>query len=201
MADVSKPTQLPDQRFLTFKSEGRFYALPAASVAEVVRLPPLARVPQAPRSLMGLINLRGSVVPVASVRALLGRDGATATPASRLIVLDGAPPVALAVDEVTNLVRIAPVKVKTAEADVASESGEYLQGVFEEGSHVTKILDIQKLLNRAFAQITPKRQTSVAVGANPQRQVAAETARSRLVTFEITGQEYAFPLDVVREIV
>jgi len=201
MADVSKPTQLPDQRFLTFKSEGRFYALPAASVAEVVRLPPLARVPQAPRSLMGLINLRGSVVPVASVRALLGRDGATATPASRLIVLDGAPPVALAVDEVTNLVRIAPVKVKTAEADVASESGEYLQGVFEEGSHVTKILDIQKLLNRAFAQITLKRQTSVAVGANPQRQVAAETARSRLVTFEITGQEYAFPLDVVREIV
>jgi purine-binding chemotaxis protein CheW len=202
MADVSKPTQPADQRFLTFKSEGRFYALPAASVAEVVRVPPLARVPQAPRSLMGLINLRGSVVPVASVRALLGRDGATTTPASRLIVLDGASPVALAVDEVTNLVRIAPEKVKTAEADVASESGEYLRGVFEDSSHVTKILDIQELLRRAFAQIAPKRQAiAAAVGANPQRQVAVETARTRLVTFEVAGQEYAFPLDVVREIV
>ena len=202
MADVSKLTQLPDQRFLTFKSEGRFYALPAASVAEVVRVPPLARVPQAPRSLMGLINLRGSVVPVASVRALLGRHGATTTPASRLIVLGGASPVALAVDEVTNLVRIAPEKVKIAEADVASESGEYLRGVFEDSSHVTKILDIQELLRRAFAQIVPKRQAmAAAVGANPQRQVAVETARSRLVTFEVAGQEYAFPLDVVREIV
>jgi purine-binding chemotaxis protein CheW len=203
MADVSKPTQLPDQRFLTFKSEGRFYALPAASVAEVVRVPPLARVPQAPRSLMGLINLRGSVVPVASVRALLGRHGATTTPASRLIVLGGASPVALAVDEVTNLVRIAPEKVKIVEADVASESGEYLRGVFEDSTHVTKILDIQELLRRAFAQIAPKRQAiAAAVGANPQRQVAAvETARTRLVTFEVAGQEYAFPLDVVREIV
>ena len=202
MADVNKTAKLADQSFLTFKSEGRFYALPAASVAEVVRIPPLARVPQAPRSLMGLINLRGSVVPVASVRALLGREGATTTPASRLIVLDGASPVALAVDEVANLVRIAPEKVKTAEADVASESGEYLRGVFEDSSHVTKILDIQELLRRAFAQIAPKRQAIAAiVGASPQRQVAVETARSRLVTFEVAGQEYAFPLDVVREIV
>lgn len=202
MADAIKTTTLADQRFLTFKSEGRFYALPAASVAEVVRVPPLARVPQAPRSLMGLINLRGSVVPVASVRALLGRDGATTTPVSRLIILDGASPVALAVDEVTNLVRIAPDKVKTAEAGVASESGEYLRGVFEHSSRVTKILDIQELLHRAFAQIAPKRQAiTTAVDANPQRHVAVESARTRLVTFEVAGQEYAFPLDVVREIV
>ena len=199
MVDVSKPA---DQRFLTFKSEGRFYALPAASVAEVVRVPTLARVPQAPRSLIGLINLRGSVVPVASVRALLGRDDATTTPASRLIVLDGASPVALAVDEVTNLVRIAPERVKTTEADVASESGEYLRGVFEDSSHITKVLDIQELLRRAFTQIAPKRQAiAAAVGAHLQRQVAPETARIRLVTFEVAGQEYAFPLEAVREIV
>jgi len=106
MDDVSKPGEDHDQRFLTFKSDGRLYAVPAASVTEVVRLPPIARVPQAPRSLMGLANLRGSVLPVASVRALLGRDEAIATHASRLIVLDGRA-VALAVDEVSSLVRVA----------------------------------------------------------------------------------------------
>ena len=75
MADIAKTTELTDERFLTFKSEGHLYALPAASVSEVARMPPLARVPQAPPSLMGLANLRGSVLPVASVRALLGRAG------------------------------------------------------------------------------------------------------------------------------
>ncbi len=100
------------------------------------------------------------------------------------------------------MVRIAPEKVKTAEADVASESGEYLRGVFEDSSHVTKILDIHELLRRAFAQITPKRQAiAAAAGANPQRQVAVEPTRTPLVIFEVASQEYAFPLDVVREIV
>src|SRR4051812_16904722 len=112
MADAAASSN--DQRFLTFRSEGRLYALPAASVSEVMRMPPLARVPQAPRSLMGLANLRGSVLPVASVRALMGREDTAATQAARLIVLDAASPVALAVDEVTNLVRVAAGKVQTA---------------------------------------------------------------------------------------
>src|SRR6201985_265962 len=112
MDDVSKPGEDHDQRFLTFKSDGRLYAVPAASVTEVVRLPPIARVPQAPRSLMGLANLRGSVLPVASVRALLGRDEAIATHASRLIVLEGTSAVALAVDEVSSLMRISAEKIR-----------------------------------------------------------------------------------------
>src|SRR6201991_2056129 len=158
MADIAKTSD--DQRFLTFKSEGRFYAVPAASVSEVVRVPPLARVPQAPPSLMGLANLRGSVLPVASVRALLGRQEGAAPPASRLIVLDGASPVALAVDEVSNLVRVASGNVKTAEADIASVAGEHLSGVFEIGAGVTKILDVSELLRRGFEQNASRRQAA-----------------------------------------
>ena len=200
MADIAKTSE--DQRFLTFKSEGRFYALPAASVSEVVRMPPLARVPQAPRSLMGLANLRGSVLPVASVRALLGRQEVATTHASRLIVLDGASPVALAVDEVSNLVRVAPGKVKTTEADIASEAGEHLSGVFEIDADVTKILDVPELLRRGFEQSAPRRQAVAAsVGAKTAETASIEATRQRLVTFDVAGQEYALPLDAVREIV
>jgi purine-binding chemotaxis protein CheW len=201
MADIAK-TQLADERFLTFKSEGRFYALPAASVSEVARIPTLARVPQAPRSLMGLANLRGTVLPVASVRALLGREDVATTDVSRLIVLESASPVALAVDEVTSLVRVQSGKIRTAEADVASETGEHLQGAFDSGIHVTKILDIPELLRRGFAQSTPKRQSLASVsGATTERTAAVEVIRQRLVTFEVAGQEYALPLETVREIV
>lgn len=202
MADIAKTTELADERFLTFKSEGRLYALPASSVSEVTRIPPLARVPQAPRSLLGLANLRGSVLPVASVRALLGREDAGTTHASRLIVLEGSSPVALAVDEVTSLVRIASEKVKTAEADVASETGEHLRGAFDSGVHVTKILDVPELLRRGFSQAVPKRQLAGNMaGTVPVTDIKAEFVRQRLVTFEVAGQEYALPLEIVREIV
>ena len=203
MADIAKSARQTEERFLTFKSEGHFYALPAASVSEVARMPPLARVPQAPRSLMGLANLRGSILPVASVRALLGRADVATTPASRLVVLEGASPIALAVDEVASLVRIASEKVKTAEADIAAEAGEHLRGVFESGSQVTKILDVAELLRRGFAQSTPKRQllaTSFSA-ITSERNATVEMPRQRLVTFEVAGQEYALPLEVVREIV
>jgi purine-binding chemotaxis protein CheW len=201
MADIAKTIESADERFLTFKSEGRFYALPAASVSEVARMPPLARVPQAPRSLLGLVNLRGSVLPVASVRALLGREDIATTHASRLIVLEGASPVALAVDEVTSLVRVAHEKVRTAEADVASETGEHLHGAFDSGTHVTKILDIPELLRRGFAQTGPKRQSLANTASAAAADSTVEIVRQRLVTFEVAGQEYALPLEIVREIV
>jgi purine-binding chemotaxis protein CheW len=188
------------ERFLTFRSEGRLYALPAADVAEVVRMLPLARVPQSPKSLMGLANLRGAVMPVASLRGLLGRDDPAVLQASRLIVLGGATPVALAVDEVVRLLRIGAGKVSTAQADVASDSGEQLTGVFEADREVVKILDLPALLKRGFARSAAAQPQAVA------RKIAAaapyqETHRRRLLTFDVAGQEYALPLEAVREII
>jgi len=204
MAETAKTADLSDDRFLTFKSEGRFYALPAASVSEVARMPMLARVPHAPRSLIGLANLRGSVIPVASVSVLLGREDAATTSASRLIVLEGASPVALAVDEVASLVRVAPEQVRTAEAEVAAEAGEHLRGVFDSGAHVTKILDIPELLRRGFEHRTARRQMRDNMASATTTTVAAASVKiehQRLVTFEVAGQDYALPLEAVREIV
>ena len=88
--------------FLTLRAGGQLYALPAEEVAEVIRLPAVARVPQAPKGLLGLANLRGAVLPVASLQGLLGGE-ATTDAATRAIVLDGAAPVALAVDGLSEL--------------------------------------------------------------------------------------------------
>lgn len=164
-------------------------------------MPALAQVPQAPRSLMGLANRRGSVLPVASVRALLGRQETAITQTARLIVLRTASPIALAVDEVINLCRVAGNKVQNAEADVAAEAGEHLSGVFESGAGITKILDVAELLRRGFVQNVPRRQTAAprAVSKNAATS-STEIFRQRLVTFDVAGQEYAFPLDCVREI-
>src|ERR1700760_687890 len=124
MADTETGFEAALQRFLTFRSEGRLYALPAGLIGEVIRMPAIARVPQGPKCLLGLANLRGSVLPVASVRAILGRSEMASTPSSRLIVLDGAAPVALAVDEVAALVNIEQSRISSADAELASETGE-----------------------------------------------------------------------------
>jgi purine-binding chemotaxis protein CheW len=200
MADNARASETALHRFLTFRSEGRLYALPAGLIAEVIRMPAIARVPQGPKCLLGLANLRGSVLPVASVRAILGRSETATTPSSRLIVLDGASPVALSVDEVAALVNVDETKVSLEGAELAAETGEQLKGAFRLDTNVAKILDIEKLLQQAFTFDGP-RQKSLASAPRIVEAKPAEDIRQRLVTFDVADQEYALNLEVVREIV
>ena len=94
------------RRFLTFRVDGP--ALRAAGRAGRrghPRAAPSRACRRRRKGLLGLANLRGSVLPVASLRGLLGRTRERHRP-SRAIVLDGAAPVALAVDAVEALVSV-----------------------------------------------------------------------------------------------
>jgi purine-binding chemotaxis protein CheW len=195
------------ERFLTLRTNGQLYALGAAEVAEVIRLPAVARVPQAPKGLLGLANLRGTVLPVASLRGLLGVADAAETEAhgtARAIVLDGAAPVALVVDAIEALVSVEPDRIETRQAELAAKPGERLKGAFattggDKGA-VAKILDIAALIAAAFVQQNRARPRQALAEADGQKTEDAADDRQRLVSFDVAGQEYAFPLDAVLEV-
>src|SRR6185503_13209386 len=189
------------RQFLTFRLEGRRYALPADEIAEVIRLPAVARVPQSPKGLLGLANLRGEVIPVASGHGLLGRPQGMATAQARAIVMEGAAPFALAVDAVGELLKVTPDAVETRSAELGVLPGEALQGAFQDKvrGEAVKILDMKRLLVSAF--VAQPRKAAARRGA-AQALVQAEAVRQiRLITFEVAGQEYALPLSEVQEVV
>ena len=66
-----------DHRYMTFELDSQFYGIELASVQEIVRAQRATPVPDVPDFVRGVINLRGTVVPVVDVRRLrhlLGRD-------------------------------------------------------------------------------------------------------------------------------
>lgn len=188
--------------FVTFASSGRLYALPAAEIAEVMRLPPSARIPFSPRGLLGLANVRGSVLPLATLKGLLGRGGVEQEGSAWTILLGGSTPLALAVDSVEEIVRVPEDAIATREADVAAEGGERLAGAFKVGDRVAKVLDLPSLLAGAFA--APERKAKLLpkpAGVRAETIVAPAMAGARmLVTFDVAGQEFALDIDAVREI-
>lgn len=200
---ASPAAETAARRFLSFRSGGELYALPAEQVAEVIRLPALARVPQSPRGLLGLANLRGSVFPVASLRGLLGGDACEQT-GSRAIVLDGASPVVLAVDAVEAFLSIDADRIETRQTELAAKPGERVSGVFAaDGKNtVAKILDLAALIGAAFSQAGRARQRRATAGLDSTEKIAEDGADDRrmLVSFDVAGQEYAFALDVVLEV-
>ncbi|MBE9607104.1 chemotaxis protein CheW [Acetobacteraceae bacterium H6797] len=85
---------------LFVRSAGEVLAIPLEEVAEVARPGPLTRVPHGPPGLLGLANLRGTVMPVVSLDALREKEEPAAGPRARLIVMRGETPVALRVEAV-----------------------------------------------------------------------------------------------------
>lgn len=192
-------------RFLTFRIDADLYAVPAADVAEVIRAPSMARVPQAPASLLGVANLRGAVLPVASVRGLLGREpeASVADGERRAIVLNGEALVAVMVDAVDALVTVEAAQVQVEQAQVAAEPGELLRGAFQTSGdgRVAKILDLSALLAKAFVQRPRKVYAHGRARATDAAAANSAEDRRKLVTFEAAGQEFALPLEAVREII
>jgi purine-binding chemotaxis protein CheW len=191
------------RRFLTFRTAQTLYALPAEAVSEVIRLPALARVPQAPHALLGLANLRGGVIPVASLPRLLGGKDTSVGAGARALVLSGAYPMALAVDAVETVIAVDSDKVETDQAALAAEPGEALLAVVRAGeTGAAKVLDLQSLLAAAF--VIPVK-TAPSRAAETRREAARIEAAVidlvKLVVFDVAGQSFALDLDAVDELI
>ncbi len=174
------------RQVLTFKSGGQTLAIASDDVAEVVTAPRVTRVPQAPPGLQGLANLRGHVVPILSVEALLG---GTAGATARVIVLNGDAPVGLAVDSVSSL-----HTVEGAEGDDGA-----LAELVQTSAGSARLLRRGPLLGAAFGSL---RTRAVVERKAPDTAVGpvAQSADVAFLQFELAGQAYALPLEQVREV-
>jgi purine-binding chemotaxis protein CheW len=187
-------------------ADGKF-AFRLEDVREIVRMPRLARMPLAPSSLLGLANLHGQVLPVVELRSLLGL--ATERPDDAMVVVVGREaPVGFTVDRIERLVTLPAQQIEAGAAGAGSINPELLSGVVKgiEGESTIKILNPQRLLRDELSHLglraenrAPKVQGSVVNAASGAGAAAAQTIS--LVSFDLGGQEYALPLDRVREII
>lgn len=176
-----------DAALLSFRIAGRRFALDAERVAEVVRRPPVTRVPLAPASLCGVASLRGRVLPVVSLGELLGVDGpgdaSGDASGGRLIVLGGAEPLALVVDEVIGL-----------------GAGERGAGLVETADGAARVVPLETLLQQAFSH--GARRVAARGATEPaERAAPAAEATADFLAFALAGQPYALPLSQVREVI
>lgn len=193
------------ENLLIFRLSEESYALRLGSVAEIIRLPALAHMPLVPPSLLGLANLRGVVLPVVSLRALLHLPELAANQSTRVVVMRGDTTVGFVVDSIDRLLAVAADALEQEDAGAGTVDPAVLDGIIKgaEGHSPIKLLNPSRLLGGQFAQLgisaTPASGQPSLAGSRPLA-VTAQALVS-LLSFCLGDQEYALPLDRVREII
>jgi purine-binding chemotaxis protein CheW len=189
--------------FVTFEMHGEMYALRMECVQEIIRMPQLIRVPLGPPSLVGLANLRGRVLPVVSLRRCCGVPVVADDEATRVVVVESSGAfLGLVVDRVSAVTTAEETDVEDASAVRRAVRSQLLSAIVRTGDRMVAVLDVDRLVDSEFAVLT---RTEGGSGAGPAP--AADPAGGEgggvveLVSFSVDGQEYALPIDRVREIV
>jgi purine-binding chemotaxis protein CheW len=116
-----------DHQFVTFHLEDEVFAVNMGKVREIIRVPAVTRVPLAPPALDGVANLRGQVLPIVSLRRLLGLEERAADEATRAVIVDVGQPVGFVVDRVSSV-----IGVEAGQIEAIAESGGVIAAEFSQ---------------------------------------------------------------------
>ncbi len=133
-------------RFLTFVVDGEALGVEIAYVKEIIGVQPIARLPETPAYMKGVINLRGNIIPVIDMRLKFHKQPEEYTDRTCVIVVDvGTHLAGLIVDRVTEVLRIEQSDI-VPPPEQSADSSSYIKGIGKSDGQVKLLLDTEKLL-------------------------------------------------------
>lgn len=124
---------------------GEFFAIDLRHVREVFELESVTPVPGMPASLVGVANLRGTVVPLADLRPSLG-VAASAAPKYAVVVRHGAQQVGILIDEVPEIRTIKAEDLLASSGRGITESRPFLSGLVKIEDRMSGMVEVSRLL-------------------------------------------------------
>ena len=142
--------QAGDELVVVFALAGESYGVAIGAVQEIIRPPLLTAVPHAPAAVEGVINLRGRIIPVVSLRRRFGLPPAASDRAARIIVFASAgQTVGVSADGVSEVARIPADAIEPVGLALAGTASHHLRGIATVGSRLIILLDLDELVGAA----------------------------------------------------
>jgi purine-binding chemotaxis protein CheW len=136
-------------QLVTFRLGNEEYGIEILKVQEINRMVEITPVPNSPSYVEGVINLRGKVIPVMSLRARFRLPAKTNDEQSRIMILDiQGITTGMVVDGVSEVLRISSGTVEPPPPMATSISTEFINGIAKLENRLIILLNIDKLLGR-----------------------------------------------------
>jgi purine-binding chemotaxis protein CheW len=138
-----------DCQLVGFRIGDETYGVKIGSVREIVRVPEITTVPNAPEMIEGVINLRGKIIPVMDLRKRFGSSAVQPDKKNRILVVElETRLLGLIVSSASEVLKIPPSEIEPPGAVFAEGESSYVTGVGKLKGRLVILLDIARLLRR-----------------------------------------------------
>lgn len=144
------------EEFLGFRLDNEEYGVWIRSVREIIRPTEITPIPRSPADILGIISLRGTIVPIFDVRRRLGLPPRIVEPKSRIIVIvrDGAP-VGMVVDHVTEVIIVDPEALEPPPPTMGEHEASVVTATLRHQERLIGVLHLERLV--AIEPVAPLR--------------------------------------------
>ena len=140
-------------KYVIFGIGEQKYAMNLACVNGIEQDYMLIPVPNAPEGIQGIINLRGTVVPVYSLRQRFGLEPRSqSTEKSLLLTISSGTVLGYEVDRVYDIEAVEKTQINPMPAVASNEENEYMESVLRVGSQIVISININKVLDEETVQ-------------------------------------------------
>lgn len=137
-------TSMNLKQYIVIRIGNEQYGIDIQYVDNIVRMQRITRVPKAQSYFKGVINLRGEIIPVMSIRLKFGLEADEITNATRIIILkfDAQSAIGILVDEVKEVVTLEDESIEKVSYAANDEKSMYLSGIGKHEDSLISLLNI-----------------------------------------------------------
>lgn len=142
--------QEENQEYVTFFLNNEVYAIDALSVQEIVELASITKIPHLPYFLKGVINLRGTIIPVVDLKMKFGMASEEYRKHTCIIVAEFSGGVmGLIVDAVSDVMNLTSDSIASTPNFGTKVNTDFIKGMGKSGENLVIVLDVDKVLSEA----------------------------------------------------
>ena len=197
--EFSRAAEAERVALVSFTAGGRSYAVPLERVAEVLALPPdVLPVPGAQTAALGVVALRGGVLPLLSLPVLLGLTAPPPRAEARIVVARmGGTEIGLVVDALGPILRLAPDAVDPVPAALSRGGTTAIDAIcrIDQAGTLISVLSADRLIEGTTVTASPARSSDART-----ENAGAAGATEQFVVFDVAGESYGVPVGSVREV-
>ena len=148
VGDTSKNDELI--QLVSFMLADEEYGVEVLKVREIIRMPTITKMPNTPMHVEGIVNLRGKVIPIISMRKRFGLMESENSSQTRIIIMDVVGSLTgFIVDAVSEVIRIHSSEIQPPPSMVMSGGigQEFITGVFNHADRLLIIMDIDRMFS------------------------------------------------------